>query len=137
MKSDARKTAGSASTSDRWFLGRCQKTSALLISAILMLVSGPGLPQALYKYRGPDGEWVFTDRAPDEEASPEIRDLPNGAKDPKVSVAHRLVGRQIQFYASNEYYAPVEVVLALDVLEDVKLPPPEQSMRWVLPPHSM
>ena len=136
MKLDARKTAGSASTSDRCILGRCQKTSALLISAILLLISGLGLAQALYKYRGPDGEWVYTDRAPDEEASPEVRDLPIGAKNPKVSVAHRLVGRQIQFYASNEYYAPVEIELALDVLEDVKLPPPGQPMRWVLPPRS-
>ncbi len=136
MKLDARKTAGSASTSDRCIFGCCQKTSALLISAILLLISGLGLAQALYKYRGPDGEWVYTDRAPDKEASPEVRDLPTGAKDPEVSVAHRLVGRQIQFYASNAYYAPVEVVLALDVLEDVKRPPPEQPMRWVLPPRS-
>ncbi len=136
MKLDARKTAGSASTSDRCILRRCQQRSALLISAILLLISGLGLAQALYKYRGPDGEWVYTDRGPDEEASPEVRDLPTGVQDPEVSVAHRLVGRQIQFYASNEYYAPVEVVLDLDVLEGVKLPPPEQSMRWLLPPRS-
>ncbi len=134
MKLDARKTAGSASTSAS--CGRCQKTSALLISAILLLTSGPGLAQTLYKYRGPDGEWVYTDRAPEKETSPEVRDLPIGAKDPEVSVAHRVVGGQIQFYANNEYYAPVEVVLALDVLEDVKRPPPERSLRWVLPPRS-
>jgi murein DD-endopeptidase MepM/ murein hydrolase activator NlpD len=28
------------------------------------------------------------------------------------------------------------VILALDVLDDVELPPPDQSLRWVLPPRS-
>lgn len=136
MKSDARKMAGSESTSDSPRPGRCQPAKYLLLSAILLLLSGPVLAQTLYKYRGPDGEWVYTDRAPEEEESPEVRDLPTGEKDPEVNVEHRLVGRQIQLYASNEFYSPVEVVLALDILEDVKLPPPEQSMRWVLPPRS-
>ena len=136
MKSDARKTAGSESTSDSLRPGRCHPATYLLLSAILLLVTGLGLAQALYKYRGADGEWVYTDRAPEEEASPEVRDLPTGAKDPEVNVEHRLVGRQIQLYASNEFYSPVEVVLALDILEDIKLPPPGQSMRWVLPPRS-
>jgi murein DD-endopeptidase MepM/ murein hydrolase activator NlpD len=110
--------------------------AALLISAILLIFSGPGPAQTLYKYKGPDGEWVYTDRAPEEEADLELRDLPTGTKDPELTVSHRLVGRQIQFFARNEYYSPVEVVLALDVLEDVILPPPNQSLRWVLPPRS-
>ncbi len=137
MKSDARKTAGSASTSSSCHNANSRlRTSALLISAVLLIISGLGLGQTLYKYRGPDGEWVYTDRAPQEEASTEVRDLPTGEKDPVVSVAHRLVGRQIQLYARNDFHAPVELVLALDVLKDVKLPPPDQSLRWVLPPRS-
>jgi murein DD-endopeptidase MepM/ murein hydrolase activator NlpD len=143
MKLDARKTAGSASTSDSSIHDRCHtrfhsrsRTTALLISAILVAFAGPALAQALYKYKGPDGEWVYTDRAPEQEASTEVRDLPTGDRDPTVSVAHRLVDRQIQFYARNDFYAPVELVLALDVLEDVKLPPPDQSLRWLLPPRS-
>ena len=137
MKLDARKTAGSASTSVS-----CQnadsrpRTLALLISAALLIASGLGLAQTLYKYKGADGEWVYTDRAPEEEESTETRDLPIGDKDPVVTVENRLVGRQIQLYARNDFYAPVELVLALDVLEDVKLPPPDQSLRWVLPPRS-
>ena len=139
MKSDVRKTVGSALTSDSCCrlapASRSQKTS-FLIPAILLIFSGLVSAQALYKYRGPDGEWVYTDRAPEKGSDIEVRDLPTGMKDPEVKVEHRLVGRQIQLYASNEYYSPVEVVLALDVLEGVHLPPPEQSMRWVLPPRS-
>ena len=143
MKFDVRKMAGSASTSARSFPGRCHAanclrsiSSGLLISAILLTISGISLAQALYKYRGPDGEWVFTDRAPETEAPAEVRELPTGVKKAEVSVIHRLVGRQIQFYASNEFHAPVELMLALDVLENVERPPPDQSMRWLLPPRS-
>lgn len=143
MKSDARKMAGSASTSDSPGPDRCHSatklrfhSATLLILSGLLLFSGHATAQALYKYRGPDGEWVYTDRAPEEETRPEVRDLPTGMKTPEVKVEHRLVGRQIQLFASNEFYSPVEVVLALDVLEGVELPPPDQSMRWVLPPRS-
>jgi murein DD-endopeptidase MepM/ murein hydrolase activator NlpD len=142
MKSNALKTAGSASTSvscqnaDSRPPASAPRASALLISTALLIVSGLVLAQTLYKYKGPDGEWVYTDRAPEEDESPvaETRDLPTGDKDPVVTVASRLVGRQIQLYAKNDFYGPVELVLGLDVLEDVKLPPPEQSLRWVLPP---
>ncbi len=142
MKSNAPKTAGSASTSvscqnvDSRPPASAPRASALLISTALLIVSGLVLAQTLYKYKGPDGEWVYTDRAPEDEESPvaETRDLPTGDKDPVVTVASRLVGRQIQLYAKNDFYGPVELVLGLDVLEDVKLPPPEQSLRWVLPP---
>ena len=139
MRSDAQKTAGSALTS-----GSCQtehsrsRTSALLIAIVILAFSAPGLAQTLYKYKGSNGEWVYTDRAPEieNETSTEVRDLPTGEKDPVVSVAHRLVGGQIQLYARNDFHAPVELIIALDVLEDVKLPPPDQSYRWVLPPRS-
>ncbi len=145
MKSDARKTGGSASISDRRVFGRRNKAnsirpraSTILISTILLSFAGLGLAQTLYKYKGSNGEWVYTDRAPEaeEQATTEVRDLPTGNKDPVVSVAHRLVDRQIQFYARNDFYAPVELVLELDALEGVKLPPPEQSYRWVLPARS-
>ena len=137
MRLNAWKTAGSESTS-----ASCQnansrsRTTAFLISAVLLIISALGLAQTLYKYKGPDGEWVYTDRAPQEEASSEVRDLPTGEKDPVVTVAHRILDSQFQLYATNEFYAPVELVLALDVLEDVKMPPTDQSMRWVLPPRS-
>jgi murein DD-endopeptidase MepM/ murein hydrolase activator NlpD len=131
MKSDAWKTAGNES-----ILAKTHRSPALLISALFLLTSSLVLAQAMYKYRGPDGEWVFTDRAPEQEADTELRNLPTGVKDPQVVVSDRLVGRQIQLFASNEFYSPVEIVLALDVLEDVVLPPPEQRLHWVIPPRS-
>ena len=137
MRLNARKTAGSESTS-----GSCQcangrsRSLAFLISAILLTISAISPAQTLYKYKGPDGEWVYTDRAPEKEPTSEVRELPTGEKDPVVTVAHRIVDNQIQLYAANEFYAPVELVLALDVLKDVKMPPADQSMRWILPARS-
>jgi murein DD-endopeptidase MepM/ murein hydrolase activator NlpD len=135
--------AGSASTSGKYALGRCHPAdylraglSKLLASAILLTISGIGLGQSLYKYRGSDGEWVYTDRAPEKVSRAEIRELPTGIDAPEVSVAHRAVGGEIRLLATNEFYAPIELVLALDALENVNLPPPEQPMRWVLPPRS-
>lgn len=135
--------AGSALTSGRACLRRCHPaiylrsgTSALLISAILLAASGISLAQALYKYRGPDGEWIYTDRAPETDADAEVRELPNGLKKPEVSLAYRLVGRQIQFHATNEFHAPVELVLVLDVLENVERPPADHPMNWLLAPRS-
>jgi murein DD-endopeptidase MepM/ murein hydrolase activator NlpD len=131
MKSDARKTVGNVLTSDK------RRSAALLVSAFILLFCGPVFAQAMYKYRGSDGEWVFTDRAPQEGPdTAEVRDLPTGIKNPEVNVRHRLAGPQIQLYASNEFLAPVELILALDELEGVELPPPDQSLRWVLPPRS-
>jgi len=103
---------------------------------MLLAIGDISLAQALYKYRGPDGEWVYTDRAPETEEQAEIRELPNGFKKAEVSVTHRVIGTQIQFYATNEFYAPVELELALDVVENVGLPHPDQSMHWLLPARS-
>ena len=116
MKFSARKTAGTeARSADRkddqdtdyvnvaW---RCPLWAAVLFLAI----SGASLAQALYKYRGDDGEWIYSDRPPDDGKPAEIRDLPKGVDQPGVYVTHDLVGEQIRFEAVNEFHAPVEVI---------------------------
>lgn len=107
-----------------------------VFAVALLIVSGVSLSQALYKYKGPDGEWIYSDRPPPDEQPAEVRNLPKEIAEPTVSVTHSLLGRQIQFSARNEYHAPVEVILALDELHNVAMPLPDQSMRWVVPPRS-
>lgn len=107
------------------------------IFTFCLLVSSVGADaQALYKYRGPDGEWMFSDRPPPEEQEVEVRKLEKGLIDPEVDVFHRMVGQQIMLYARNDFHAPVEVVLGLDRLRSVSLPPAEQSLNFVLPARS-
>ncbi len=102
----------------------------------LVLLSGAVLGQSLYKYRGPDGEWVFTDRRPSEEAEIEVRALARGDPDPRVNVAYEIEGEYINLYARNDYHAPVQLVLGLDELRGLERPSPDQSLRFVVPPRS-
>lgn len=143
MKFDARQMAGSASTSGRCIdgcrrlaKGAGSKRSALLSSAILLVLCATAQGQALYKYKGVAGEWVYTDRAPDNEVAAEVRELATGIRKSEVLVNHRLADRQIQFFATNEFYAPVELVLELDSIENVALPMPDDSLHWLLSPRS-
>jgi murein DD-endopeptidase MepM/ murein hydrolase activator NlpD len=92
--------------------------------------------QALYKYQDENGDWIYTDRPPGDEQAAEIRELPTGAKAPVVTVSTRHVDRELQFVARNDYYAPVEVVLALDELTNVQYPGADQVMRWLVDPRS-
>jgi murein DD-endopeptidase MepM/ murein hydrolase activator NlpD len=63
----------------------------------------------------------------------EVRELPTGSKPPAVSITTTLVERNLRLTARNEFFAPVEVVLALDELRNVVLPPSELEMHWVIP----
>jgi murein DD-endopeptidase MepM/ murein hydrolase activator NlpD len=131
MKFEERPMAGSA--------GQLVKRSliALVAAGLLLATAGNSvLTQVLYKYRGPDGEWIYTDRAPQDETPVEIRALPKGMTDPRVTVYHEFSDGQFKLIARNEYYAPVEVILALDSLDNISFPPPEYESRWVVAPRS-
>jgi hypothetical protein len=102
----------------------------------VLLLSDHASAQALYKYRGADGEWMYTDRPPADQREVEIRTLKTGQAQPAVTVFHRLVGRQIRLFAKNDFYAPVELDLTIDELRNLALPPPNQPFRFVLTPKS-
>lgn len=90
------------------------------------------LAQSLYKYRGPDGEWVFTDRDPGGGEEIEVRALSRGQPDPRVQLSYRVVDTEIQLHGSNEYYAPVQVYVDIEAMRGV-LPPAEQDRVFVIP----
>lgn len=110
-------------------MARCLRT---IVPVVLILLSGTAFAQAMYKYQGENGEWIFTDRAPPEEQAAEVLDLPTGPETPTVTVTTNLFDRQLSFIAHNNYEVPVEVVLALDRLDNLELPRPDQSLRWVV-----
>ena len=113
-----------------------QRSSRLIFAAVLLICSGAVFSQALYKYQAEDGSWIYSDRPPPDEREAEVRDLPTGANAPTVSVTTRLVERRLQLTAHNQYYVPVEIILALDELRNVELPPPDMDMRWLVPARS-
>jgi len=113
-----------------------QRTGSFIAAALLVhLVASSSLAQSLYKYRSPDGDWIFSDRLEQDELV-EVRELPAGSTNPLVTVSHRLIEGRVQLSARNGYYAPVELVLGIDELRNAERPAAEQSLRWVLGPQS-
>lgn len=103
------------------------------ITAVAILILGAAAHgQALYKYQDENGDWIYTDRPPSEEQAAEVRDLPTGAKPPTVTITTQRVDREFRFTARNDYYAPVEVVIALDELTSLQYPGANQVMRWLV-----
>ena len=108
-----------------------RQAGALLLVPLLCLVI-PAFAQSLYKYRGADGDWVYSDRAPPDDEAVEVRDLPGGPASPRVTVAHRFADGRLQLAATNDYHAPVELILGIEDLQNAERPDPLQSLRWVL-----
>jgi len=111
--------------------GQPRRAGLALLVPLLCLLS-PSFAQSLYKYRGPEGAWVYSDRAPREDESVEVRELAGAPSNPRVTVSHRLQDGRVQITAVNDYFAPVELILGIDELQNAERPDPRQALRWVL-----
>jgi murein DD-endopeptidase MepM/ murein hydrolase activator NlpD len=104
-----------------------------LLASLLLANSAVPAGETLYKYRGPDGEWIFSDRPPGDDQEVETRDMASGRENPEVRVSHRLVDGSLQLTGSNGYHVPVELVLGIDSMANAVPPGPEQPLRFVVP----
>ncbi len=104
-----------------------------LIGLIALLLACTVSAQALYKYRGPDGEWIFTDREPAAEVDVEVRDLPVNVSDGTVSLARHTADGRDRLLASNTLHTPVQLLL-LPAASDGR--PAGKPLEWLLPPLS-
>ena len=118
--------AGSAST-----LGR-----NAAIAVLALLSTGAAAAQTMYKYRGDDGEWIYTDRKPAAAKTVEVRQLESTFVAPEFSVSYDMLGRTIEFIAHNDYYVPIEVRLEFLEITGVEYPHPDQILRWLVNPRS-
>ena len=133
MKFDAQRMPGSDCRSALDF----RSALALLVVLAAYLAAGNGVTaQELYKYRGEDGEWIYSDRPPGDSRSVEVRQLAKGTADAFVDVTHRFVGAAVELTAANDYYAPVELRLEIAALRGLSYPDPDLSMFWLLPARS-
>jgi murein DD-endopeptidase MepM/ murein hydrolase activator NlpD len=112
-------------------------STALVVALVLFLTAG-GLSsaQSLYKYRGLDGEWIYSDRPPLDGSIAEIRQLQKGEVEAEISVMHGFVGRAVELTAHNQSYAPVEIELKIQNIRGLQYPHPDQELRWVVPARS-
>ena len=92
--------------------------------------------QQLYKYRGENGEWIYSDRPPGDNRTVEVRRLARAVADGNVDVSHSFVGTTLELTARNDYHAPVELRIEIAALRGLSYPDPDQEMTWVLPPRS-
>jgi murein DD-endopeptidase MepM/ murein hydrolase activator NlpD len=106
------------------------------VALSLAAFGAAALAQALYKYQDSDGAWIYSDRPPPETQPVEIRELHKGLGVPQVRVTERRYQGQVALLAQNEFYSPVEVIVAIDQLRNVGYPPPENQLRWVVPARS-
>lgn len=112
---------------------RLRGAAALALATLCMAAAGLAAADTLYKYRGPNGEWIFSDRPPAGGQAVETREVSYGAENPEVTVSHRMVDGKLQLSGSNGYYAPVELVLGIDSMANAVPPGPDQPLRFVVP----
>ncbi|HNP62529.1 MAG TPA: M23 family metallopeptidase [Woeseiaceae bacterium] len=104
----------------------------IVCCALLFVLSGEPGAATLYKYRGADGEWIYTDRKPADEQIVETRELEKSFLRPEFSITSETVGSNIEFVAHNSFYAPMEVQLEIVEIVGVEFPHPDDELRWVV-----
>lgn len=109
-----------------------ERTLALTLIATLLL-GGSVFAQTLYKYRGDNGEWIYSDRPPADGSDAEMHSLAQRGTPGGLSVTHTFTGSGLQFVANNRFYAPVEVALVFESIEGVDYPHPDDDLRRVVP----
>lgn len=131
MKFGVLKTAGCVPTSVR------TRYSLVFLALLGCVASGAAAAQALYKYRGDDGEWIYSDRPPDDgKQVAEVRSLTPTSPRSGVSIDYEADGDAVRLVATNEYYAPIELALRFETISGFEYPHPDDPLRWVLPPRS-
>lgn len=113
--------------------GRAARTATI---ALLALVCAGVGAESLYKYRGENGEWIFSDRPPPDGRSAEVRELEVASTDAAVTITDEFVGRTLTLTATNDFYAPVELKLRVERIRGLEFPDAEDELHWVLAPRS-
>jgi len=112
------------------------RNTGLLLLAFALTLAFTASAQTLYKYQGENGEWIFSDRPPDDQDVAETRDLESGDVKGALNVSHSVVGKFIQIVANNEFHAPVELTVDFERIEGIQFPRSDEPLRWVVPPRS-
>lgn len=118
-------------------MGRRDRTSnTILLLVAALLAYGIASAQTMYKYRGEDGEWIFSDRPPGDGRDAEIRAIAARIVKGDFHVTNSFTGNSLVVTARNSFYAPVETAIEFESIEGVEYPPPDQARRWVVPARS-
>lgn len=103
---------------------------------IALLIPGAADAQSMYKYRGPSGEWIFSDRPPPDGDADEVRTLRPTIVQGGVAVETTNTPDGALFIVKNGFHAPVELFLRFRQIRGYEYPDPDEPLRWVIPPTS-
>lgn len=118
---------------------RSPASAVVARAAVLLLAAAAAASasaQALYKYRGEDGEWIYTDRPPEDGEANEIRTLQKKPGKGIVRVSATESGDTVRFLAENNFFAPVELRLTFNRFENLERPQDFDDLGWVIAPNS-
>ncbi len=120
--------------------GARQSPASAAIARIAALLAAAAVSaawaDALYKYRGEDGEWIYTDRPPEDGDADEVRVLQKKPGKGVVRVSATESGDTVRFLAENNFFAPVEVRLTFTRFDNLVRPQDFNDLGWVIPPKS-
>jgi murein DD-endopeptidase MepM/ murein hydrolase activator NlpD len=116
-------------------LHRVAATLVLVVLATL-IAAQPVLAEAMYKYRGENGEWIYADRPPDDGSLTEVLDVESTDDEGVLTVTYGFESRTVVLTAHNGFYAPVEMSLEIQQIRGMQYPHPDNELRWVLPARS-
>ena len=112
-----------------------RRLTVLLLTTTLV-VTGIAGAQTLYKYRGENGEWIYTDRPPEDGSRIETRSLRGRVAKGEVVVSHELTENGMTFTVVNRFHAPMEVAIDFNSIVGVDYPHPDLPLQWVIPARS-
>lgn len=108
--------------------------TALLIAALLF--GAAAAAQTLYKYRGENGEWIFSDRPPADGQVAETRSISSRTARTGLTVTNTFNGSGVTITARNQFHAPMELGLEFESISGVEYPPSGHELRWLVPARS-
>jgi len=80
----------------------------LVLALAVALSASPADAQQVYRYKDKSGQWVYTDRPPDGQASAQTMRVGGGASSPRMVVQPRSSAAGVAFVAVNECRCAVE-----------------------------
>ena len=110
-------------------MNHCWRSIFLLM--LLTVAAGQAATQALYKYQGDDGVWIYTDRVPDGDLAFEQLDLGRRFERPEVSLRRRPVEGGVVLVADNRFHAPVQIGFQLTLVDNLAADTPWSGDRIV------
>ncbi len=116
--------------------GRTGILLAAIGSILALALTFAAAAQTLYKYRGDNGEWIYSDRPPPDGEVDETRKLEISVVKGTLDVFHEVVDGNVLLLATNAYHAPVEVAVEFSRVQGIAFPHPDQKLLWTLPPRS-